>query len=101
MLRERDCAPVPHDLVQVDQALKADTTQWPAQACSLHVRTWRRYGHFLPPKLAGLLTLRIFHCVPAPHDLVQPVQGPKASTLQSTGHSRVLHARCSLRYGQA
>ena len=26
--RERDCVPVPHDLVHVVQALKARTVQW-------------------------------------------------------------------------
>jgi hypothetical protein len=43
-LRERDCVPVPHDLVHVVQALNCDTTQWPAQACALHARCSFRYG---------------------------------------------------------
>ena len=36
--RERDCEPVPHDLVHVVQALKARVTQSAGQACVLQVR---------------------------------------------------------------
>ena len=43
-LRERDCTPVPHDLVHVVQALKPDTTQCEAQACVLQARCSLRYG---------------------------------------------------------
>ena len=38
MLRERDCAPVPHDLVHVDQALKARVTQSTGQFAWLQLR---------------------------------------------------------------
>jgi hypothetical protein len=37
-LRERDCVPVPHDLVHVVQALNCDTTQCEAHACVLQGR---------------------------------------------------------------
>ena len=43
-LRDRDCAPLPHDLVHVVQALKADTTQCDAHECVLQARCSSRYG---------------------------------------------------------
>ena len=45
MERERDCAPVPHDLVHVDQALYSDTAQSCGHALVLHSRLSSRYGH--------------------------------------------------------
>ena len=43
--RLRFCEPVPHDLVQVDQAEKAPTLPSVAQACWLQLRVSARYGH--------------------------------------------------------
>jgi hypothetical protein len=43
--RLRFCEPVPHDLVQVDQAPKAGTTQSVAHAATLQLRVSARYGH--------------------------------------------------------
>jgi hypothetical protein len=42
--RLRDCAPVPHDLVQVLQLENALVSQWTALACSEQGRVSSRYG---------------------------------------------------------
>jgi hypothetical protein len=47
--RERDCEPVPHDLVHVVQALKALATQWIGHGPWLHGLVSAPCGHFLPP----------------------------------------------------
>jgi len=44
-VRLRDCLPLPHDLVQVDQAVKAPMVQSTAQAALLQTRVSWRYGH--------------------------------------------------------
>jgi hypothetical protein len=44
-VRLRLCEPVPHDLVQVDQASKVPTTQSTAHAAVLQLRVSSRYGH--------------------------------------------------------
>jgi hypothetical protein len=43
--RLRFCAPVPHDLVQVDQAAQPLVTQSVAHAAALQLRVSLRYGH--------------------------------------------------------
>ena len=43
--RLRFCEPVPHDLVQVDQAPKAEVAQSTAHAAALQLRVSSRYGH--------------------------------------------------------
>ena len=69
-LRERDCAPLPHelphDLVHVARALKADTAQWLGHATSLQVLTWRRCEHASPTCSAGCVMLLARPVVPAP-----------------------------------
>ena len=94
-LRDLDCVPPPHDLAQVVQALKSDTTQWPAQAWVLHDRCSSKYGQAYPPKVAAVVTLRDLDCDPVPHDLVQVVQAPKVETTQWPAQLCVLHALCS------
>jgi hypothetical protein len=44
-VRLRCCEPVPHDLVQVDQAAKTEVAQSVAQFSSLQERVSFRYGH--------------------------------------------------------
>ena len=58
MERERDCAPVPHDLVHVDQALYSDTAQSTGQGEVLHMRLSSRYGHAYPPWASCRMTDR-------------------------------------------
>jgi hypothetical protein len=45
MLRERDCWPVPHDLLHVAQALNADVTQWIGHGPWSHGFVSCREGH--------------------------------------------------------
>jgi phosphohistidine phosphatase SixA len=47
--RERDCEPVPHDLVHVVQALKARTVQWIGHGPWLQTCVSSVCGHSLPP----------------------------------------------------
>jgi hypothetical protein len=44
-LRLRDCAPSPHDLVQVDHAPKVLVAQWMGHAPCEHERVSSRDGH--------------------------------------------------------
>jgi hypothetical protein len=48
--RERDCEPVPHDLVHLVQALKARTVQWIGHGPWLHGRVSVTCGQATPPK---------------------------------------------------
>ena len=65
--RLRLCEPVPHDLVQVDQALKADTTQLTAHGCELHERTSELCGHAAPPNV-GATCERLRFCQEMPQE---------------------------------
>jgi hypothetical protein len=99
--RLRFCEPVPHDLVQVDQAPKvASKTQSTAHAWALQLRVSAECGHALPPYV-GSVVERLRFCEPVPHDLVQVDQAPKVGTTQSTGHAWALHARVSAECGHA
>jgi hypothetical protein len=71
--RLRFCEPVPHDLVQVDQAAHAAPTQSTAHACVLQARVSAECGHALPPNV-GSTVARLRFCEPVPHDLVQSDQ---------------------------
>ena len=102
----RNCAPVPHDLVQVDQAPNfAATTQSIGHAWALQ---WRasEYGWFaLPPHLGAMKTRSRF-CVPGTllpmHDLVQVVHGVHSLAQRpSTGHGAALQPRVSAECGHA
>ena len=44
-VRVRCCEPAPHDVVHVDHAPNAPSTQSTAHACSLHARVSSKYGH--------------------------------------------------------
>ena len=99
-LRERDCAPVPHDLVHVVHALKLDTTQCEAQACVLHARVSPECGQATPP-FTGCATVRERDCEPLPHDLVHVVHALKLATWQLTGHACALQRRVSAACGHA
>ena len=68
-LRERDCWPVPHDLVHVPQALNADVTQWIGHGPWLQSLVSALCGHASPP-LLGCVMARVRLLVPAPHDVV-------------------------------
>ena len=99
--RDRDCAPVPHEVVHVDHALKLDTTQCLTHGCALHANVSAVCGHGLPPKLLGCVTLRVRVLTPPPHDLEHVVLTPKLLTAQSTGQAWVLQARVSALWGHA
>jgi len=93
--RERDCWPVPQDLVQVVQALKALVMQ-----CTGHgpwLQTWVSAvcGQAAPP-FNGCTTRRERRCEPLPHDLVQVLQAVQPFTMQSRGQVWLLHERVSV-----
>jgi len=92
MVRLRDCAPVPHDLVQVVHALKALVAQWIGHGPLPQERVVMLAGHALPPCM-GAVRLRVRCWEPPPQDLVHAVYGPsKFGTTQSTGHAWVLQS---------
>ena len=85
-MRLRDCVPVPHDLVQVDQALKAEVAQWIGHSPWLHACVSAVCGHAAPPYFGAVLT-RVLDWKPLPHDLVQVEYAVQAPTPQSIGHT--------------
>ena len=97
-VRVRDCLPLPHDLVQVDQAVKVPILQSVAHACWLQARVSALCGHFLPPSIGGTRT-RLLRCEPVPHDLVQVDQAAQPLVTQSVEHVCSLQLRVSARYG--
>ena len=98
--RLRDCEPLPHDLVHVDQAPKAEVAQWIGHGPALHACVSAVCGHAAPPK-SGATLVRLRDWKPPPHDLVQVDQLLKVPGTQSTGHSCWLHARVSAECGHA
>jgi hypothetical protein len=98
--RLRDCAPLLHDLVHVDQAEKAEVAQWMAHACTLQTRVCVR-SHALPPLYSYSMTERERTWPPPPHDLVQVDHAVHAVSTQSTGHEALLQVRISWSCGQA
>ena len=87
--RLRFCAPAHDDLVQVDQADEAGTTQSGAHTCLLQLRVSAECGQALPPFL-GSTVARLRFCTPVPHDLVQVDQADQAGTTQSGAHTCAL-----------
>ena len=96
--RLRLCEPVPHDLVQVDQALKADTTQLTAHGCELHERTSELCGHAAPPNV-GATCERLRFCQDVPQETGHVDQALKVPIAQSMAHVWLLQLRVSSRYG--
>jgi hypothetical protein len=74
MERLRDCAPLPHDLVHVDQAPKAEVAQWLGHGVP-HVRASCSCMVHAAPPFVGWATSRARVCVPVPHVTVQVDQG--------------------------
>ena len=99
-VRERDCAPVPHDLVHVVQAPKVATWQSAGHVCALHARVSAECGHAAPP-FTGAAFVRERLCAPVPHDLVHVVHTLKLPSTQSTGQLCALHERVSASCGHA
>jgi hypothetical protein len=96
--RERLCAPMPHDLVQVVEAPKLPITQSAAQACALHERASFLCGQAAPP-LVGSVVERERLWTPVPHDWVHALQALNEATTQSVGQAISLQSRVSSRYG--
>ena len=99
-VRLRCCEPVPHDLVHVDQAPKADTAQWIGHGPWLHACVSAVCGHAAPPNLGAAL-VRVRDWKPAAHEVEQVDQSPKLATTQSTGHACTLQVRASAECGHA
>jgi hypothetical protein len=93
-VRERDCEPVPHDLVHVVHALNALTVQWIGQGVPQVWASWR-CGQCLPP-FSGCRSERLRVCTPTPHETVHVVHGFQLPMMQSMAHVLVLHARVSV-----
>ena len=93
--RLRCWEPVPHDLVQVDHAEKAEVAQWMAHGP--WVQTWVSAvcAQALPPQM-GWVSTRVRPWLPAPHDVVQVDQADQAAWTQSTAHANSLHERVSV-----
>ena len=90
------CEPMPHDLVQVDQAPKGATTQSAAHACALHDRESTPVPQGLPPPAACTSTPRWRHCIPEPQLWLHVCQDPHAALTQSTGQACRLQFRILL-----
>ena len=76
--RVRLCEPVPHDLVQVDQAAHLPSVQSVGQLAALQARVSAECGHAVPPH-AGATFWRVRFCEPVPHDLVHADQPAEAA----------------------
>ena len=98
--RLRLCVPVPHDLVHVDHALKADVAQWTGQGPWLHGCVSAVCGQALPPCRGAVLT-RLRDWKPAAHDVEHVDQALNETSTQSTGQLWALQARVSAECGQA
>jgi hypothetical protein len=99
--RLRDCEPVPHDLVQVVQAPKAEASQWIGHGPALQARVSALCGQAAPPSTGSTL-VRERLWTPAPHVVLQALQADgKTPGTQSTGQACVLHDAASSRCGQA
>jgi hypothetical protein len=94
--RERDCVPVPHDLVHVVQALKARTVQWIGHGPCVHERVSAVCGQDLPP-FRGARTTRERRCRPLPHDFVHVPQLAQLPMRQSVGQACALQRRVSVK----
>ena len=99
-VRLRDCAPVPHDLVHVDQALNVDVAQWIGHGPMLHDCVSALCGHTLPPNSAGVL-VRERDCVPSLHVTVHTDQVFHKPSTQLTGQAKLLQERASAACGHA
>ena len=99
-MRLRDCVPVPHDLVHVDQASKAEVAQWTGHGPSLHGCVSAACGHVAPP-CSGCTKVRVRDCEPAAHEVLQADQVAQEPTPQPTGHAWLLQVRASCLCGQA
>ena len=95
MDRDLSCDPVPQLLVHVDQALKFDTTQCSAQACSLHALVSVECGQAAPP-FSGCITVRLRDCAPPPQDLVHVV--PSSKLLRRSQSGTLAHCMRSSRW---
>jgi hypothetical protein len=103
MLRLRDWVPVPHDLVQPVQALKAEVVQWIGHGPCVQARVSALCGQAAPPN-CGATLVRERLWTPAAHVVLQALQVLKPRpppTWQSIGQAAALQARVSAVCGHA
>jgi hypothetical protein len=93
--------PLPHDLVHVDHAEKADVTQWIGQGPLVHARISLVAPHMRPPWAVCVVMVRVRDCVPVLQDTEQLPHEFHSVVWQLTGQRWVLHATVSLIAGQA
>ena len=99
-VRLRDWTPVPHDLVQVDQAEKLLVAQCTGHRPCVQYVVSAVCGQALPPNLGATWT-RVRDLKPSPQDLVQVDHESNEPATQLTGHAAELHDRASNLCGQA
>jgi hypothetical protein len=99
-VRLRDCAPVPHDLVQEDQADQSPTLQSVGQLKVLHVDSSEAVGQLVPP-LTGAVSARTRFIAPPSHDAEQADHAPHSAMTQSAGHAKMLQSCASSGCGHA
>ena len=77
--RVRACVPAPHDKVHALHVLQLDSAQSRGHACVLQLRCWA-WGHCVPPKLDGVMTVTSRFCQPVPHERSHAVHGKNELT---------------------
>ena len=83
--------PPPHDLLHAAHLPQAPILQLTGQLFVWHFCDFVSAGHFLPPYLAFLVTLRVVVCLPPPQVLEHFGQPAHGDTAQSIGHFFLLH----------
>lgn len=100
--RERLVAPVPQLTEHVDHEPQSSAMQSTGQDATLHALVSTAGAQGMPPSLSMMSPERERLWVPPPHEAVQLLYwAAQVPGWQSEGHGLVLHARTSLRYGQA
>ena len=87
MLRERDCDPVLHSAVQVDQTVGSDKAQSVGHGTSLHALPLLRAPHCTPQALGAAEMERLDNCHPPPHVLLHASVSQGVSTQSRGVHS--------------
>ena len=82
-MRERDCAPTPHDFEHVPQSVQLSSSQCTGQFTTrqLCVFVWLPL-HVSPPCSSCVTTLRERVCVPAPQLLEHEPKAPQSDHAQ-------------------
>jgi hypothetical protein len=91
MVRDRDCDPPPHVVLQLSHVPQLDTTQSTGQFWVLQAAVSLRAPHSVPPFWAGVTTVRLRLWMPLPQDAEQEPKALQLVSTQLTGQPCVLH----------